>query len=123
MSYIRNSILLFIIVVFTVFAIWWSNSVQLDEFSRMQGKIIPSTKEKVIQSEFSGRLISLNVIVGQYVLEGDVLAKVQDEELLTDLEIKNEEVKRAEAALIRTAALQKKNYQNLMMNGCLIGNR
>ena len=74
----------------------------------MQGKIIPSTKEKVIQSEFSGRLISLNVIVGQYVREGDVLAKVQDEELLTDLEIKNEEVKRAEAALIRTAALQKK---------------
>ena len=108
MAYIRNSILLFIIVVFTVFAIWWSNTVQLDEFSRMQGKIIPSTKEKVIQSEFSGRLISLNVIVGQYVLEGDVLAKVQDEELLTDLEIKNEEVKRAEAALIRTAALQKK---------------
>ena len=108
MAYIRNSMLLFIIVVFTVFAIWWSNSVQLDEFSRMQGKIIPSTKEKVIQSEFSGRLISLNVIVGQYVREGDVLAKVQDEELLTDLEIKNEEVKRAEAALIRTAALQKK---------------
>ena len=108
MAYIRNSMLLFIIVVFTVFAIWWSNSVQLDEFSRMQGKIIPSTKEKVIQSEFSGRLISLNVTVGQYVREGDVLAKVQDEELLTDLEIKNEEVKRAEAALIRTAALQKK---------------
>ena len=108
MAYIRNSILLFIIVVFTVFAIWWSNTVQLDEFSRMQGKIIPSTKEKVIQSEFSGRLISLNVIVGQYVLEGAVLAKVQDEELLTDLEIKNEEVKRAEAALMRTAALQKK---------------
>ena len=108
MVYIRNSILLFIIVVFTVFAIWWSNSVELDEFSRMQGKIIPSTKEKVIQSEFSGRLISLYVTVGQYVLEGDVLAKVQDEELLTDLEIKNEEVKRAEAALIRTAALQKK---------------
>ena len=108
MAYIRNSILLFIIVIFTVFAIWWSNSVELDEFSRMQGKIIPSTKEKVIQSEFSGRLISLNVIVGQYVLEGAVLAKVQDEELLTDLEIKNEEVKRAEAALMRTAALQKK---------------
>lgn len=108
MAYIRNSILLFIIVVFTVFAIWWSNTVQLDEFSRMQGKIIPSTKEKVIQSEFSGRLISLNVIVGQYVLEGAVLAKVQDEELLTDLEIKNEEVKRAEAALMRTAALQQK---------------
>ena len=54
----------------------------------MQGSVIPSTKEKVIQSEFPGRLISTNVVVGQFVLEGDILAKVQDEELNTDLMIK-----------------------------------
>lgn len=113
MAYIRNSILLFIIVVFTVFAIWWSNTVQLDEFSRMQGKIIPSTKEKVIQSEFSGRLISLNVTVGQYVLEGSVLAKVQDEELLTDLEIKNEEVKRGRGSFNENCCTSKKSIAKI----------
>ena len=106
MTYLRNSALLVIIVGFTIFAVWWSNQVELDEFARMQGSVIPSTKEKVIQSEFPGRLISTNVVVGQFVLEGDVLAKVQDEELNTDLMIKTEEAKRAEAALIRTAALQ-----------------
>ena len=106
MTYLRNSALLFIIVGFTIFIIWWSNQVELDEFARMQGSVIPSTKEKVIQSEFPGRLISTNVVVGQFVLEGDILAKVQDEELNTDLMIKTEEAKRAEAALIRTAALQ-----------------
>ena len=106
MTYFRNSALLFIIVGFTIFIIWWSNQVELDEFARMQGSVIPSTKEKVIQSEFPGRLISTNVVVGQFVLEGDILAKVQDEELNTDLMIKTEEAKRAEAALIRTAALQ-----------------
>ena len=106
MTYLRNSALLFIIVGFTIFVIWWSNQVELDEFARMQGSVIPSTKEKVIQSEFPGRLISTNVVVGQFVLEGDILAKVQDEELNTDLMIKTEEAKRAEAALIRTAALQ-----------------
>ena len=106
MSYIRNSALLIIIVGFTIFSIWWSNQVELDEFARMQGVVIPSTKEKVIQSEFPGRLVSTNVVVGQFVLEGDILAKVQDEELYTDLMIKTEESKRAEAALIRTAALQ-----------------
>ena len=106
MSYIRNSALLIIIVGFTIFSIWWSNQVELDEFARMQGVVIPSTKEKIIQSEFPGRLVSTNVVVGQFVLEGDILAKVQDEELYTDLMIKTEESKRAEAALIRTAALQ-----------------
>ena len=106
MTYIRNSALLIIIVGFTIFVVWWSNQVELDEFARMQGSVIPSTKEKVIQSEFPGRLISTNVVVGQFVLEGDILAKVQDEELNTDLLIKTEEAKRAEAALIRTAALQ-----------------
>ena len=106
MTYFRNSALLFIIVGFTIFVIWWSNQVELDEFARMQGSVIPSTKEKVIQSEFPGRLISTNVVVNQFVLEGDILAKVQDEELNTDLMIKTEEAKRAEAALIRTAALQ-----------------
>ena len=63
-------------------------------------------KKKLSNLNF-GRLISTNVVVGQFVLEGDILAKVQDEELNTDLMIKTEEAKRAEAALIRmTAALQ-----------------
>ena len=52
MTYIRNSALLIIIVGFTIFVVWWSNQVELDEFARMQGSVIPSTKEKVIQSEF-----------------------------------------------------------------------
>ena len=72
MTYLRNSALLVIIVGFTIFAVWWSNQVELDEFARMQGVVIPSTKEKVIQSEFPGRLISTNVVVGQFVLEGEL---------------------------------------------------
>ena len=69
MTYFRNSALLLIIVGFTIFIIWWSNQVELDEFARMQGSVIPSTKEKVIQSEFPGRLISTNVVVGQFVFQ------------------------------------------------------
>ena len=98
-TYIRNTALLIIISVFAIFLVIWTNLVELDEMSRVQGIVIPSSKEKVIQSEFPGRLISTNVVVGQFVLEGDILAKVQDEELNTDLMIKTEEAKRAEAAL------------------------
>ena len=52
MTYFRNSALLFIIVGFTIFVIWWSNQVELDEFARMQGSVIPSTKEKLSNLNF-----------------------------------------------------------------------
>ena len=53
-TYVKNTALLGILTVFTLFIIIWANLVELDEMSRVQGKIIPSSKEKVIQSEFNG---------------------------------------------------------------------
>ena len=60
-TYVKNTALLGILTVFTLFIIIWANLVELDEMSRVQGKIIPSSKEKVIQSEFNGRLVKINV--------------------------------------------------------------
>ena len=62
--YIRNTSLLVILSVFTIFMIIWSNLVVLDEMSRVQGVVIPSSKEKVIQSEFNGRLVEIKVKLG-----------------------------------------------------------
>ena len=59
--YIKNGAFLIILVVFTIFIIIWSNLVVLDELSRVQGVVIPSSKEKVIQSEFNGRLVEIKV--------------------------------------------------------------
>ena len=45
-TYVKNTALLGILTVFTLFIIIWANLVELDEMSRVQGKIIPSSKEK-----------------------------------------------------------------------------
>tara|TARA_B100001248_G_C27017344_1_gene290353 strand:- start:309 stop:527 length:219 start_codon:yes stop_codon:yes gene_type:complete len=63
-TYIRNTALLIIISVFALFLVIWTNLVELDEMSRVQGVVIPSSKEKVIQSEFNGRLVEIKVKTG-----------------------------------------------------------
>ena len=82
-TYVKNTALLVILTIFTLFIIIWANLVELDEMSRVQGKIIPSSKEKVIQSEFNGRLVQINVKVGDK-LKDDVIARVSDEEIIAD---------------------------------------
>ena len=43
---IRNSALLFIMVIFTGFFIYWANQVELDEMTRIQGVVMPSSKRR-----------------------------------------------------------------------------
>ena len=83
-SFIRNSALLIIILVFVGFFGYWSTQVELDEMARIQGVVIPSSKEKVIQSEFNGRLIEINIKLGDRMNAGDLIARVSDEEMLAD---------------------------------------
>ena len=45
-TYVKNTALLGILTVFTLFIIIWANLVELDEMSRVQGKIIPHQKKK-----------------------------------------------------------------------------
>ena len=39
--------------------------------SRVQGVVIPSSKEKVIQSEFNGRLVEIKVKTGDRLKKND----------------------------------------------------
>ena len=81
---IRNSALLFIMVIFTGFFIYWANQVELDEMTRIQGVVMPSSKEKVIQSEFNGRLTEIKVKLGDRLAAGDLIARVSDEEMVAE---------------------------------------
>ena len=79
-TYVKNTALLGILTVFTLFIIIWANLVELDEMSRVQGKIIPSSKEKVIQSEFNGRLVKIGLKV-----QGSALANASASLLFSEL--------------------------------------
>ena len=104
--YIRNTSLLALLSIFTIFMIIWSNLVVLDEMSRVQGVVIPSSKEKVIQSEFNGRLVEIKVKLGDKLKKNDLVARVSDEEIIEDRKTNNEDFLRAKASIIRIEALR-----------------
>lgn len=103
---VRNSALLFIMVIFTVSFIYWANQVELDEMTRIQGVVIPSSKEKVIQSEFNGRLTEIKVKQGDRLAEGDLIARVSDEEMVADRESVREDLLRSSGSIHRIEAMQ-----------------
>ena len=105
-TYVKNTALLGILSVFTLFIIIWANLVELDEMSRVQGKIIPSSKEKVIQSEFNGRLVKINVKVGDKLKKGEEIARVSDEEIIADQKSYNEDFLRSIASIKRIEAMR-----------------
>ena len=104
--YIRNTSLLALLSILTIFMIIWSNLVVLDEMSRVQGVVIPSSKEKVIQSEFNGRLVEIKVKLGDKLKKNDLVARVSDEEIIEDRKTNNEDFLRAKASIIRIEALR-----------------
>ncbi len=104
--YIKNTSLLIILSIFTIFIIIWSNLVVLDEMSRVQGIVIPSSKEKVIQSEFNGRLVEIKVKLGDKLEKDDLVARVSDEEILEDQKTNKDDYLRAKASTIRIEALR-----------------
>ena len=103
---IRNSALLFIMVIFTGFFVFWANQVELDEMTRIQGVVMPSSKEKVIQSEFNGRLTEIRVKLGDRLAAGDLIARVSDEEMLADRESVREDLLRSSGGIHRIESMQ-----------------
>jgi adhesin transport system membrane fusion protein len=70
--------LLFLMVIFFIVAAWWAYTTELDEVTRGEGKIVPSSKTQVIQNLEGGILSEVLVTEGQEVEKGQVLLKIDD---------------------------------------------
>lgn len=70
--------LLLLTALFFICAFWWANQTELDEVTRGQGKVIPSSKIQVIQNLEGGILSEKLVSEGEVVDKGQVLLKIDD---------------------------------------------
>jgi adhesin transport system membrane fusion protein len=61
-----------------VAGVLWAASFQLDEITRGTGKVIPSSREQVIQSLDTGVLAEMLVQEGDPVVKGQVLLRIDD---------------------------------------------
>ena len=72
----RASLVIWIIGIGLLILLLWAGLFQLEEVSTGTGKVIPSSKEQVIQSLDGGILTKLDVQEGDIVEKGQVLAQL-----------------------------------------------
>ncbi|MCK8641106.1 HlyD family efflux transporter periplasmic adaptor subunit [Acinetobacter schindleri] len=72
----KSSVIIWIIGVGLLILLTWAWLFKLEEVSTGTGKVIPSSKEQVIQSLEGGILTKLNVKEGEIVEQGQVLAQL-----------------------------------------------
>jgi adhesin transport system membrane fusion protein len=90
----RSMWALYLLAVCMVVALVWASLAEIDQVSRVQGRVIPEAREQVIASLDSGLLAELKVREGQEVAEGQELARLDPTRV---------EAQENEGALRRTA--------------------
>jgi len=75
--------LLLLTLAFFLAAAWWAYETSLDEVTRGDGKVVPSSKIQVIQNLEGGILSEVLVSEGQIVEQGQVLLKIDDTRFLS----------------------------------------
>ncbi len=80
----KHLLLLTIVLFFVIFVIW-ANFATLDEVTRGDGKIIPSSEVQALQSLDAGIVEELLIKEGDQVTEGQVLLRLRDIEASSDL--------------------------------------
>jgi len=99
----RSSRVIWLVAVFLAVFFLWARFFEIDEVSSGGGKVIPSSREQLIQSLEGGILSELNVREGQVVEKGAVLAQLDPTRGESSVE---ETAARYRAALAASARLQ-----------------
>ncbi len=70
--------LLILTELFFICSGWWDNVTEIDEVTRGEGKVVPSSRLQVAQNLEGGIVNEILVAEGQLVEKGDVLMKIDD---------------------------------------------
>ncbi len=92
------------IVVFVVVAMVWASFAIMDETTRGMGHVIPSQGVQLIQNQEGGTIREMVVRETQTVEEGDVLARIQVDDMEATLRDVQHKLAMSEVALIRLQA-------------------
>jgi adhesin transport system membrane fusion protein len=101
-----SSSIILVSAAFIAVAIGWASFAELDEVTRADGRVIPSSKTQIIQSSEPGVVQDILVRLGQRVEKGDVLIRLDDTTTASSL---GESVARAQALKARIARLRIEN--------------
>lgn len=100
---IRGSLLLFLILAFLILAGIWAARTELDDVTRADGRIVPTSQIQAVQASETGVLQALHVAEGDLVEAGALLMEFDRTMLTSQLD---QEQQRAFGLMARIARLQ-----------------
>lgn len=100
----RDHILLYFIVGLMAFFLLWANFATLEEVSRGDGQVVPSSKVQVIQSLEGGIIDEFPVKAGDTVAEGQVVLRMRNVQARADLQATEQKYHGILATTIRLQA-------------------
>ena len=100
----KTNLVFMLILSFVTIAILWATFTQLDEIVRAEGMIVPPSSVQSIQSRLPGSVVEINVKLGDRVQRGDVLFRIEDQQVFANFD--DNEITRvnSSAAVIRLEA-------------------
>lgn len=75
-----NKVFLYITTFFTVLVLWAAFT-ELDEVVRAEGTVVPPGDVQVVQNRLPGSVVDIQVKLGDYVEKGQVLFRLEDEDV------------------------------------------
>ena len=101
---LKGQMIYVLIALFFVVAVIWAALAQIDEVVRAEGDVVPSDNVQMVQSRLPGSIVDIKASLGDRVTKGDVLFKIEDEDVVANFD--DNEINRlsAQAAIIRLEA-------------------
>ncbi|WED23552.1 HlyD family type I secretion periplasmic adaptor subunit [Vibrio sp. JC009] len=97
-------ILLWVMVLFFIFAIAWASWAQIDKVTVGEGKVIPSSQLQVVQNLEGGLVKKILVREGQSVDEGQQLILIDDTRFRSDFREREQQVANLTAGVLQLSA-------------------
>ncbi|PSU35613.1 HlyD family type I secretion periplasmic adaptor subunit [Photobacterium lutimaris] len=101
----RSRLLLWLIALFFVAAIIWAAYAPIEQVTRGQGKVIPSSQRQIVQNLEGGIVEAILVREGEQVTVGQPLIQLDDTRFKADFDEKNQDLLGIKADSIRLNAL------------------
>ena len=101
---LKGQMIYALIGIFFVVAVVWAALAEIDELVRAEGAVVPSDNVQVVQSRLPGSVVGITATLGDRVQKGDVLFRLEDEDVIANFDDNEIERLTAQAAIIRLEA-------------------
>ena len=101
---IKGQMVFLLILIFSSVAIIWAYHAELDEQVRADGSVIPPSDVQIIQARLPGLVTEIGIELGSEVSVGDVLFRMEDEDVVANFADNEVIIISSEVALVRLKA-------------------